>query len=70
MDGAPVRTKLGTSPRGREVKNRRQSLSEGCHAASLKRDAMASQEKYVGALQDIAITWTVDRHTTVQLLAA
>jgi hypothetical protein len=31
---------------------------------------MASQEKYVGALQDIAITWTVDRHTTVQLLAA
>jgi hypothetical protein len=28
----------------------------------------ASQKKYVGALQDIAITWTVDYHTTVQLL--
>jgi hypothetical protein len=29
MDGAPVWTQLGTSPRGREVKNREQRLSEG-----------------------------------------
>src|ERR1700730_11309785 len=29
MDGAPVWTQLGTSPRGRGVKNRKQRLSEG-----------------------------------------
>jgi hypothetical protein len=29
MDGAPVWTQLGTSPRGREVNNREQRLSEG-----------------------------------------
>ena len=36
----------------------------------LLRNGLASQENYVGVLQDIAITWTVDHHTTVQLLGA
>jgi hypothetical protein len=50
----------------------RQRTTDGLysHPGVLLRSGLASQEKYVGALQDIAITWTVDRHTTVQLLGA
>ena len=50
----------------------RQRTTDGLysHPGVLLRSGLASQEKYVGALQDIAITWTVDHHTTVQLLGA
>jgi hypothetical protein len=50
----------------------RQRTTDGLysHPGVLLRSGMASQKKYVGALEDIAITWTVDHHTTVQLLGA
>jgi hypothetical protein len=50
----------------------RQRSTDGLysHPGVLLRSGLASQKKYVGALQDIAITWTVDHHTTVQLLGA
>jgi hypothetical protein len=50
----------------------RQRTTDGLysHPGVLLRSGLASQKKYVGALQDIAITWTVDHHTTVQLLGA
>ena len=48
----------------------RQRTNDGLYSQPgvLLRNGLASQSKYVGALQDIAITWTVDHHTTVQLL--
>lgn len=50
----------------------RQRTTDGLYSQPgvLLRSGLASQKKYVGALQDIAITWTVDLHTTVQLLGA
>jgi len=48
----------------------RQRTTDGLYSQPgvLLRSGLASQKKYVGALQDIAIIWTVDHHTTVQLL--
>ncbi|HEY1483674.1 MAG TPA: alginate export family protein [Candidatus Acidoferrum sp.] len=48
----------------------RQRTTDGLYSQPgvLLRSGLASQKKFVGALQDIAITWTVDHHTTVQLL--
>jgi len=50
----------------------RQRTTDGLysHPGVLLRSGLASQKKYVGALQDIAITWTVDHHVTVQLLGS
>src|SRR5690242_9615047 len=50
----------------------RQRTTDGLYSQPgvLLRSGLGSQRKYVGALQDIAITWTVDHHTTVQLLGA
>jgi hypothetical protein len=49
----------------------RQRTTDGLYSQPgvLLRSGLASQKKYVGALQDIAITWTVDHYTTVQLRA-
>jgi Alginate export len=41
-----------------------------CKLGALLRNGLASQENYVGALQGIAITWTVNHHTTLQLVGA
>ena len=50
----------------------RQRTTDGLYSQPgvLLRSGLASQKKYLGALQDIAITWRVDHHTTVQLLGA
>jgi Alginate export len=50
----------------------RQSTSDGLYSQSgiFLRTGQASRAKYVGATQDVSIVWRVDRHTTVQGLAA
>ena len=50
----------------------RESAGDGLYSApgGLVRTAQGVSAKYVGAMQDLAVTWTADRHTTVQLLGA
>ena len=50
----------------------RQSTRDGLYSQSgmFFRTGQTSQARYVGATQDMSIVWRVDRHTTVQGLAA
>ncbi len=50
----------------------RQSTSDGLYSQSgmFLRTGQASRAQHVGATQDLSIVWRVDRHTTVQGLAA